>query len=74
VLLPQLHPVVFIDGGDVHSRTSQPSETLLSAGVGARWTYEKLEALVDVAHVFERNTQNPVDVHTRLHLLLSYRF
>lgn len=74
VWIPQFRPVAFIDGGEVHSRTGQPDETLLSAGLGFRWSYEKLETLLDIAHVFERNTLNPVDVHTRMHLIVSYRF
>jgi hemolysin activation/secretion protein len=73
-LLPRLRPFVFIDGGEVHSNSTQPSETLLSTGFGVRWSLGKFDAVADLAQVLERNTLNPVNVHTRMNLLLSYRF
>ncbi len=71
---PQLRPVLFVDGGDIHSHSAEPSENLLSVGAGLRWNYEKFTSLIDVAQVLQRNTLNPVDVRTRLHVLLTYRF
>lgn len=74
VLLPQLKPVLFTDGGQVHSKGTGQKENLLSVGAGLRWSYQQLDAALDLAHVLDRNNANPEEIRNRLHFSLFYRF
>lgn len=70
----QLRPVVFVDGGRVHTRATGASESLLSAGVGLRLIYQNLQLAVDAAQVIESNSGQGSSKPLRLHLGMSYRF
>jgi len=72
--LPQLRPLVFIDGGEAYSRASQHHESLLSVGAGLRWGSKQFESSLDVARVLDGSSLNPEHIRTRLHFSLFYRF
>lgn len=74
VLLAQLRPVMFVDGGEAHSRAISSTERVLSAGAGLRWSSNQFDAALDLARVLDRNRQNPDNPRTRLHFSLFYRF
>lgn len=79
VWLPQLKPVLFVDGGQIRNhaaatRSLAGRENLLAVGAGLRWTYQQLETSLDLAHVLDRNNANPEDIRNRLHFSLFYRF
>jgi len=70
----QLRPVVFVDRGQVHVRSTGGSEMLASVGAGLRFTRQNLQVALDAAQVVDgeqaRGNVRPV----RLHLGMSYRF
>ena len=74
MLLPNLKPVVFVDGGQAHSKISDHTEGLLSIGAGLRWSFQHLETSLDVAHALDKNGQNPDSISSRLHFSAIYRF
>ncbi len=74
ILFPQLRPILFIDGGQAHSRTAKHRETLLSAGAGLRWLAQHFEATLDLARVLDRNSLNTEASITRLHLSVFFRY
>jgi len=74
ILIPQLRPLIFIDGGETYSRALHHRESLLSAGVGLRWSSPQFESSLDFAHVLDPNSLNPQDIRNRLYFALLYRF
>jgi hemolysin activation/secretion protein len=74
VLMPQLRPIFFIDGGDAHSRALHHAESLLSVGGGLRWSAQQFETSMDLARVLDGNSANPEDIRIRLHFSLFYKF
>lgn len=74
MLLPQLRPVLFVDGGAAHSRATRHTEYLMSAGAGLRWSSQQFEAALDLAQVVDRNDLNPEKTRLRLTASLFYRF
>lgn len=67
-------PVVFVDGGQVHAHAGGMTENLLSAGVGLRLVYRKLQVGLDLAQPVERDSGDLTGSAMRMHLALSYRF
>ena len=74
VLMPQLRPILFVDGGEAYSRATHHNESVMSAGGGLRWNVQQLEASLDLARVLDRNSANPENIRTRLHFSLFYKF
>jgi hemolysin activation/secretion protein len=74
MLVPDLKPVVFIDGGQAHSKILDHTEGILSAGLGLRWSFKHLDTALDIAHAFDKNGQNPDSISSRLHFSAIYRF
>jgi hemolysin activation/secretion protein len=72
--LPQLRPVLFVDGGQLYSRLTGQTENLLSVGAGLRWSYQKMELSVDLTQVLQANSAEMVSNPLRLNLSLFYRF
>jgi hemolysin activation/secretion protein len=70
----QIRPVLFVDGGQVHVFAGGLTENLLSAGVGLRMVYRKLQVGLDLAQTIERNSADLAGPAMRMHLALSYRF
>ena len=74
VLLAQLRPVMFVDGGEAHSRAIRSTERVMSAGVGLRWLSDHVEAALDLARVLDRNRLNPDNPRTRLNFVLFFLY
>ncbi len=74
MLIPDLKPVLFVDGGRAHSKLFDHTEGILSVGAGLRWSFKHIDAALDVAHALDKNGQNPDEVASRLHFLAIYRF
>lgn len=70
----QWRPVLFIDGGEVHSRATGTTETVMSVGAGVRLSYQNLHLSVDLAQAIDRNSAEPAGRPVRLNFALSYRF
>ena len=70
----QIRPVFFVEGGQVHARSTGTSETVMSAGAGLRLSNQKLQASLDLAQVIDRNSTAPGGRPVRMHFSLSYRF
>ncbi len=68
----QLRPVLFVEGGQVHSRSTGVTESVASAGAGLRLSRQNLHVALDVAQVMDglSGAGRPA----RLHLAMSYRF
>ncbi len=74
VLVPRLRPVLFMDGGKAHTRTDGHTENVLSLGAGLRWSYERFETSVDLAHALDRALPSDESARTRLNFSAFYRF
>lgn len=74
LMMANLHPVFFIDGGTVHGRNGRYTESVLSAGSGLRWANQNFDLSLDLARVLDQNRQTPEKPKTRLHFSLFYRF
>jgi len=74
ILVPQLRPLIFIDGGETYSRALHHRESLLSVGVGLRWSSPQFESSLDLANVLDPNSLNPQNIRNRLYFALLYRF
>jgi hemolysin activation/secretion protein len=75
ILLPQLRPVLFCDGGQVQSNGALAGrEDLTSVGAGLRWTYQKLDLSGDLAYAAKANSAQTQQDLMRLHLSAYYRF
>lgn len=70
----QIRPVLFVDGGQVHSYAGDTTDNLLSAGAGLRLSYQKLQVALDLAQAINRDRLDTSGPSTRMHLALSYRF
>ncbi len=70
----QLRPVMFLEGGQVHTRSTGFTETVMSVGAGLRLTRQNLQLGMDVAKVLERNSTEPPGNPVRLHFAVTYRF
>ncbi len=69
----QIRPVLFIEGGQAHTRSTGATETVMSAGAGLRYSAQSLQVALDLAQVIDNHSAasgRPV----RLHFSLSYRF
>lgn len=74
MLVSNLKPVVFIDGGQVHGKLSGHTEGLLSVGAGLRLSFQHIETSLDLAHALDKNGQNPDSISSRIHFSAIYRF
>ena len=70
----QLRPLLFVEGGQVHLRSANVSESLVSAGVGLRLSYQNLYVALDVAQVIDGLSGSTSGRPARMHLAMSYRF
>jgi len=75
MLLPLMRPVLFVEGGQVQSNgAAVDHEELASAGVGLRWTYQKLDLSADLAYAAKPNSAERQTDPMRLHISAMYRF
>ena len=75
ILLPQLRPVLFWDGGQVQSNGAVAGrEELASVGAGLRWTYQQLDLSADLAYAAKAPSAQTQSDLLRLHLSAYYRF
>lgn len=72
-LMPQLRPLVFAEGGTVHSRGAA-SEELAALGVGLRWNVAGVDVSADLAYASKANSTETQQDPLRLHLAAFYRF
>ena len=70
----QLRPIVFLEGGRVHLRSTGVTESLMSAGAGLRFSHQNLQVALDLAQVLDRNSAATSKRPTRMHLAMFYRF
>jgi hemolysin activation/secretion protein len=75
LFLPQMRPLVFIDGGQVQSNDGVTlDDALTSLGVGLRWTYGSLDMSADLAYITQGPRAEKLADSKRLHLSAFYRF
>jgi hemolysin activation/secretion protein len=75
LLLPQMHPLFFIDGGAVQSNDGvSADEALTSLGAGLRWSYANLDLSADLAYITKGPRAEKLADSKRLHLSAFYRF
>lgn len=70
----QIRPVIFLEGGEVYARSTGVSDTLMSAGVGMRWSRQNLQVALDLAQVLDAQRGAITERPVRMHLAMSYRF
>ena len=70
----QLRPIVFLEGGRVHLRSTGVTESLMSVGAGLRFSHQNLQVALDLAQVLDRNSAATSKRPTRMHLAMYYRF
>ena len=74
MFLPQMRPLLFVEGGQVQTTSAAANEELGAAGVGLRWNVYKVDLSADLAYATKVNsTEKQVDP-MRLHLAAFYRF
>lgn len=69
-----LRPVLFVDRGQVHVRSTGAGEVLASAGVGLRFAQKNLQVALDAAQVLDGERARGSVRPLRLHLGMTYRF
>ncbi len=75
MFLPQMRPLLFVDGGQVQSNDGvTANEFLSSVGAGLRWSYGKWELSGDLAFVTQSASADRLKDAKRLHLSAFYRF
>jgi hemolysin activation/secretion protein len=67
-------PAGFIEGGQVHARATNITESIMSVGAGLRMATRNVQLAVDLAQVMDRASTSPTGKPVRLHLSLSYKF
>ena len=70
----QFKPAGFIEGGQVHTRATNISESIMSVGAGLRMATQNVQVAVDLAQVVDRASTSPAGKPVRLHMSLSYKF
>jgi hemolysin activation/secretion protein len=75
MLLPQLRPLVFVDGGQVQSNDGvTANDALTSVGAGLRWSYGNLDLSADLAYITQGPRAEKLVDSKRLHIAAFYRF
>lgn len=69
-----LRPVAFTDGGQVHSLSGGPKETIASVGVGLRWLRPGLQVAADLAQVVDDASTGQGSKPLRLNFGVVARF
>jgi hemolysin activation/secretion protein len=70
----QLRPLLFVDRGQVHARSTGAGEVLASAGIGLRFSHKNLQVALDAAQVIDGERARGSVRPLRLHLGMTYRF